>query len=124
MRGTSDEPQSANYPGWGARVLRACVWWAEWNAWQIELRYCSGHAFARIGPFVILAGLGQEEAGMEKSELPPILADAEEIDPTSDDEAAFAECDANIATGHFVSFSSDEELESFLDELAARPQAS
>ncbi|WP_239404659.1 hypothetical protein [Frankia sp. Cj3] len=59
---------------------------------------------------------------MGESELPPILADAEVIDPTSEEKRAFAECDANIAAGGFVSFSSDEELESFLDELVAHPQ--
>jgi hypothetical protein len=56
--------------------------------------------------------------------LPRVLADAEEVDPSPDDEAAFAQGMANITAGHFTRCESDENLESYLDDLVARPHAS
>jgi hypothetical protein len=54
---------------------------------------------------------------MDEVGLPSVLAGAEFIDASPEDEVAFAEGDANIAAGRFTRFESDIEFEAYLDGM-------
>ncbi|WP_131745365.1 hypothetical protein [Frankia sp. Cppng1_Ct_nod] len=61
---------------------------------------------------------------MDESTLPPILANAEEIDADPETARMIAEADEDIAASRFVRCYGEDEFDALLNQFAAQSKAS